>query len=279
MARTRLLWGRLDGAERIVAALLPDPQDQQLRTRYITRVQDAILADEFSPDDPRSRDRIFEWLANRLLANGYPRESAKLVEGGEELLRQFPTLHETIEKKNFREFLLRYYSPPPWPEPDRVTGWIARSLKIFGRMIDDLPDETLRPALRPGARAMKGGGVLLTELLHFATPQSIGRTFLDHWLALISLVGAVLVFVGLLVGSTATVLPGVAVLLGCFAIWIIARLFATRIRGGPLFGRLLRGAAMGAAAIIIVLAGLGVIKAWELSAGMSHSFVLTRPPA
>ncbi|MFL5258611.1 MAG: patatin-like protein [Hyphomicrobiales bacterium] len=274
-----MMWGRLDGAERIVAALLPDPRHQDLRRIYIARIQDAILAEEFSPEDPRSRDRIFEWLAHTLVGSGSSRDFVKLVQSGEDLLKQFPTLQDAINKKDFREFLLRYYTPPPWPERGQITGWTARALKILGRMIDDLPDETLGPALRPGARVMKGGGVLLTELLHFATPQSIGRTILDHWLVLISLAGALLVIVGLLVGSTATVLPGVAVLLICLSIWVVARLFATWVRGGPFFGRLARAIAIGAAVIVIVLAGLGVMKAWEMAAGISDSLVLSHPPA
>jgi predicted acylesterase/phospholipase RssA len=46
--RNDMLWGRLDGAERLVAVLVPDPA---ARERFRIRVQAEILRDEFDGDD------------------------------------------------------------------------------------------------------------------------------------------------------------------------------------------------------------------------------------
>ena len=165
-----MMWGRLDGAERIITALLPEPENDELRDNYIGRAQDVILSEEFSLADPDNRDRIFYWLANKLRDKNVTDASAQdLIKRGQDVLQLFPSLAQVISDQEFRTFLLDYYSPPPPPEPEKVAAWSARSFEILGRMIDDLPEGHLSGIRAHVARVSRLGGGLLTTLLRFAT--------------------------------------------------------------------------------------------------------------
>ena len=178
-----MMWGRLDGAERIITALLPEPENDELRDNYIGRAQDVILSEEFSLTDPDNRDRIFYWLANKLRDTNVTDASAQdLIKRGQDVLQLFPSLAQVISEHQFRDFLLHYYSLPPPPEPGRVAAWSARSFKILGRMIEDLPEDQLKGTRARVARVCRSSGVLLTNLLRFATPDSIGKKGADYWL-------------------------------------------------------------------------------------------------
>ena len=263
-----MMWGRLDGAERIVTALLPDPLDQARRQEYIDRVHDAILAEEFSLADPRGRDRILEWLACRLQSKKTTDASAKdLIERGQELLRLFPTLQQVIDRGEFRTFLLRYYNPPPSPEPDRIASWSARSLKILGRMIEDLPQPETDWVRTRLANGFKFGGSLLTDLLRFATPESFGKKVSDSWLGIIALAGVPLILVGTFAGAPGIGLIGFSVLLACLGIWALKRAFTNWLRGRSL----VRQPALVLIAILFgILAVLGIVKAWDIYSDVSQ---------
>jgi hypothetical protein len=49
--RNDILWGRLDGAERLIAALLPGAANQASRDELLREAQLAILQEEFGPLD------------------------------------------------------------------------------------------------------------------------------------------------------------------------------------------------------------------------------------
>ncbi|MFN2200226.1 MAG: DUF3376 domain-containing protein, partial [Caldilineaceae bacterium] len=255
-----MMWGRLDGAERIITALLPEPRHTQLRADYVREAQNAILAEEFDPD---KRTRVYQWLASKLRAEGVSDASVDdLLDRGDKLLDMFPGLNETIKRRDFRTFLLTNYSSPPGPESDRVAGWLGRSLKIVSEMLDDLPGDDLAKRLgyRVG-RVSRNTGSLLLGLLYFATPGSFGEKVARHWLALLALVGGVLAVVGLILGSTRTGWIGYGVILACLATWLVSRAFGNWIKGNEPFHHPVRTISMVAGAILLPL---GAWKLWDL---------------
>jgi hypothetical protein len=212
--------------------------------------------------DPRNRDRVFEWLASKLREKKTTDASAEdLIARGRDLLKLFPNLEQVIDHGDFRTFLLRYYSPPPPPEPEKVTTWSARALKILGKMIDDLPHPQTKGARAHLANGFQFGGILLADLLRFATPDSLGKKLLDYWLALVALAGLLLILVGTFSGSPGIALIGYGVELGCLAVWALARSFSNWLRGRS---PLRQPAIMLIVLIVVVLAGLGLVKVWEI---------------
>ena len=255
-----MMWGRLDGAERIIMALLPEPKHTQLRQHYIREAQNAILADEFDPD---KGDRVYKWLASKLHAERVSDASVDdLLARGDKLLDLFPGLNETIKRRDFRTFLLTNYSSPPGPDADSVAGWIGRSLKIVSEMLDDLPGDDLASKVGPRvARASRSVGSLLLNFLNFATPGSLGEKFARHWLTFTALVGGVLIAVGLLVSEMNTGWIGYGILLACLAIWLIARAFGNWIKGNEPFKHPVKTAAF---VLVAILIPLGTWKLWDL---------------
>src|ERR1043165_6912104 len=45
-----ILWGRLDGAERLITAMLPDPEDKKVRAQLISEAHEAILIEELTEE-------------------------------------------------------------------------------------------------------------------------------------------------------------------------------------------------------------------------------------
>ena len=80
--RNDLIWGRLDGAERILTAILPNEANRELRTRLIDAARREILREETGGDDPAIFARGFlkgpgptpeqgvRWLARALQIAG-----------------------------------------------------------------------------------------------------------------------------------------------------------------------------------------------------------------
>ena len=258
-----MMWGRLDGAERIITALLPEPENDELRDNYIRRAQDVILSEEFSLTDPDNRDRIFYWLANKLRDTNVTDASAQdLIKRGQDVLQLFPSLAQVISEHQFRDFLLHYYSPPPPPEPGKVAAWSARSFKILGRMIEDLPEDQLKGTRARIARICRSGGVLLTNLLRFATPDSIGKTVFEYWLGLVAGAGILILGGVLFFGHKEPTSVGFSILFGCLGLWVVARAFGGWLKGRSMLPQI--GVAL--IGLFLLIVAWGFWEAGELPA-------------
>jgi hypothetical protein len=254
-----MMWGRLDGAERIITALLPDPAQRQLREHHITRAHDIILAEEFSLAN--GQDRVFSWLAHTLRArNVTDRPAGDLVRQGGELLKQFPSLAQVVSDKDFRTFLLSYYTQPPQPLPDKMADWAARSFKIVGQMFDHLPDRKPKELERLTSRVFRTAGVLVATLLRFAMPESFRQKLVKHWLALIGVAGVVMVMMGALVAAQGLALVGYATVVSCLSFWIVLRMFGAWLKGRSPFRTFAFGVFAFSFIVLAVLGGATLLR-------------------
>ena len=265
-----MMWGRLDGAERIITALLPESDHDDRRKDLIERAQTAVLQEEFSLGDSGNRDRIFYWLAHKLRDRSVTDASAEdLIRRGDKLLATFPGLSDVVSRGDFRTFLLTHYCPPPPPDPDRIADWSARSFKILGQMIDDLPDDRLVGIRGRLSGASRSAGVLLTNMLTFATPGSIGRKVSGHWLILIALAALLLIAVGPFVGLSEAGLIGAIVIAACLSLWAFSQSFGKWVKGRRGFHPFLTLAAL----IVMGLVVLGAIDFWNTAKELAWSDV------
>ena len=127
--RNDILWGRLDGAERIITMLLPGPPRKGQRDKYLWEAQLEILADELKGQDQFSR----------LLVEAMPKKAS--VEPSEASLRK---LAEDVRSGNPLEgrALLSYfgekYEVDKQMNRETKLRTLARSSRVAGRMLEDI---------------------------------------------------------------------------------------------------------------------------------------------
>ena len=258
-----MMWGRLDGAERIVYALLPDPRDETLRQSYIRELQDSILSEEFSMTVKEKRDRVFRCLARELDECGITVNSVdELVTKGAAVLERFPMLKQLVDRSEFRAFLKNWYNVSSSPPQDRLVDWLSRSLQIVGRMIDDYPGTKEHGLSGRISDVLKSAGVLTSRLLSFALPKSLGRAVAKYWLSLLALVGAVLAFFGIVLSEGHIANIGLAVIVVCLVAFAVQRRMGRFLEGkvpllGPAVIRAFQGFIALAVLCILGLAGFG----------------------
>ena len=258
-----ILWGRLDGAERIIAALLPEPDQAALRESYTREAHDIILTEAFAANGEVINKRVMAWLLHCFKKRHIDGSSAgELTADAKDVPEEFSAFRNFKSPEDCRTFFGEHYEKPPGPGPDTVTDLSSRAARILGRMIDDLPDPPAPVSLfrRRAASVCRSAGILLASLLYFALPQSFGRKLFSHWLVLVALLGLLLIGYGLVVDQS--FLPvgytifGLSVLL-----WLGVRAFGTWLRGERRRSRRLRPAVT---VLLLLFAGLGLVKAWEL---------------
>src|SRR5262249_39716975 len=152
--RNDILWGRLDGAERLISVLLPGDAYRDERPKLLRAAQLAILQEEFSSlDENRLSEIVTEaWLASEA---GDPNEKALRAAADRQVGSQAKLgLEAALRRAMSRESLLDFYRTdfdvPRAVDPQMAARSLARSTQILGRIIEDL-GERWRGEGRPGA--------------------------------------------------------------------------------------------------------------------------------
>ena len=187
--RNDILWGRLDAAERIITALLPDDADASMRTESILRAQEAIIDETTAAWLPELKSARFENERNE---------------------RQYNRI------KSIRDPYDRKSNPAPGTPPVKPLEWKTEFIGNydFNREFD--PEKSLRQAGRSSAilssmidRLDGGQGItgrisgylkdlnwILLGMLDFSTPKTFLGVVTRYWLQLVMLVSIILMFGG-----------------------------------------------------------------------------------
>jgi patatin-related protein len=164
-------WGRLDGAERIITALLPNKEDESTREELIAEAHRRILdADVFS--------KITEEV---------PTPAAKSQPG--------MAAADTLER--FRDKYNREYETTRRFDSQRTMRSAARASRVFGDILEGYA-ETQR-------RLPKGGVVWVTRtaqlfwlMVEVAVPDSLAGLLVRHWLKLLYVFEVLAILLGTL---------------------------------------------------------------------------------
>lgn len=179
-----ILWGRLDGAERIICALMPQPEDAEVRKRLIGEARRAILNRELGPAQTDSLLKALAGWMRESMGAEY-RDVEKVKARLQELLKKpgdpvAEILAARLEGKGLENFMRTYYKRPPAPDSREQLEYLGRSLRILSEMIGALP-------------AGKGSLAFLVRLLTFLSGALLNTVALTSgvsgtWLA--SILGA-----------------------------------------------------------------------------------------
>jgi patatin-related protein len=203
-----MLWGRLDGAERIISSLLPDQKDDEVRKNLIKEAHMAILDEEIKAGDIKT---ICD-LVGGTLAGHQPLTDDQLH------LREFVqrAINEQDLTKALQSALYRCLDQPQkiWEyygshfQVDRklnaeaAVRLISRATNVTGRMLEALAqDYRIDPARRAAGWIVRLASVFW-NIIGVAVPGSIRNLLLRHWLGLIYVFEFFLIVAGIVFSSS-----------------------------------------------------------------------------
>ncbi len=275
-----MLWGRLDGAERIITALLPPPPDSKdpakdpyyyIRKNFIREAHIAIFREEIQQTDLIT----LQGLLSRLLGRFEPtsgqaqqlREVVQTVLAGKETL---PAAFESALRKCFedenviRDYYEEHFEVSRHFDPESALRLISRATNITGRMLEGLADKVgSDPAKRASAWIARFGTVFW-GMVAVAVPSSLGNLFARHLLGLLYFLSFITIALGIIVPWAPVKQVGWCGLGISVGLNLILSLLGDIMRGRRFWLHAL------ATALVVVIAALiagGVLFAFEKLAG------------
>lgn len=194
--RNDIRWGRLDGAERIISALLSGPGEELAKKReaLIKEAQQAIIKEELGvKDDSRLLPRLKE-LTNPPLTS---KQEQALEERLEDQRVQFAVgtfLRNMDAVDYFREQFLQNYQADFQFDNQEMIVDVARGSKVFGKMLEGYADkhQIKNKRLTWVTRLTE----VFYGLVQVAIPDSLPNLVFRYWLQLLYLFEFLTIFLG-----------------------------------------------------------------------------------
>lgn len=216
-----ILWGRLDGAERLITCLVAGTPLEEERARLVRKAHREILAEFFqgalkpapnASGGPAEREVLDLLIALALGPDPASRQGARQRLGRAMPQQEIRELLEAVIQGALTvrdvERRLRGYQVDRRLEPRELMRSISRATQVIGRMLDQIAAELAAPEKgRRAAAWITRAGSLLWGLIEVATPESLGRLFFRHWVALALLVGGLMTFFGPLLAGGSEIRP------------------------------------------------------------------------
>ena len=205
-----MLWGRLDGAERLITALLPNESDTETRQDLIDEAHIAILGEEIKKQDITSACR----LISNALAHSEPssNQSRKLRTFVEDLLAGKNLSSEVNnalrqclkEPKDIWAYYKQDFTVDRHLDPEHALRLLSRATAVTGKMLDGLADKYQVDSGKRVAAWITRLGTTFWNMIAVAVPQSLGNLFFRHWLGLLYLFSVVIILAGIVFKSVGT---------------------------------------------------------------------------
>jgi patatin-related protein len=193
-----ILWGRMDGAERILSTILPSNEPEM--ASLLKDAQLEILEEEYGGSD---RDRLCQLLVEGLVAQSSPdaseaklRALATTTLGAQTNQALQATLRAALTRENLLSYFHESYAVNQNLDPKAATQTLARSTRVIGAMLEKLSDEYdvgNSPTLWLSRLARA-----FWALVEVAVPHSLPNLIVRHWLKLLYLFEGLLIIGGTL---------------------------------------------------------------------------------
>jgi len=206
-----IMWGRLDGAERIISALLPNGEDQQLRQELIDEAQREIVIEEYFGDQVvfDYQIELRQLLQQIVESNGRsPDANSRLlatiaaqVKASSAVVQFRPPLAAYLRGLNELDYFRRTYTVDRRFETQAMVQNIARASKVFGKMLEGYAEE----------QRFSGDQIvwvtrlaqLFWVLVEVAVPGSLRNLIFRHWIKLLYFFEVLMILLGtLLINSS-----------------------------------------------------------------------------
>ncbi|HSB01594.1 MAG TPA: patatin-like protein [Anaerolineales bacterium] len=226
-----IMWGRLDGAERIISTLLPESPK---RTELLLKAWLTILKENLDPANLTS-------LRERL---GRSWEDFENIQ--EPSVEQIAKLQQELQM-----YFESYYALDLEFSPQTTLDALGRSIGVMGGLLDGLGQK------HPGAQApafwLTRLGKIFLGVLQVAAPGSLPRLFFQHWIKITYVFELFLIVLGGVLGFNNTVMRfGIFALLFTLSIDLAVRLVGSYMTGSTRIASLLGGLAKFVVALLLL---------------------------
>ena len=192
-----ILWGRLDGAERLISALLPK---HKLRAQLIGEAQAEIVLETIAPMGEEERQTLLvEALMRTKSRQPEPDLLTSFIKNLLDNTAHTPELQQKlvalIDDKKLRQFYIDSFAEQSRLQPESTLRSSARATTVIGKILEALSSDR-RVSTKYGLWVARLGQVLWA-LVEVAVPRSFPDLFFRHWLKLVYFLEVLL-----LVGST-----------------------------------------------------------------------------
>jgi patatin-related protein len=202
-----ILWGRLDGAQRLLDVLLPGPSNDELRNALLAEAQEAILRETLrSADRDELKSRLAEALVQASAGRRLDDVLSRVVRESRDLKPRNAKLEAVLrlclEDQELRDYILDDYKVDRSFDPQKALQLLARSTRIVGGMLDGLAKRN-RMNEKSVAWVARVGR-LFWGLVEVAIPRSTWNLLTRYFLDLLLLLEVLM-----LIGGTLLVSPQV----------------------------------------------------------------------
>jgi hypothetical protein len=205
-----ILWGRLDGAERIITALLPDTGDETKRNKLIDEAHCEILKETLGVEDDSQLLSILKTLSESAGQTTDPKLPAispaadqnlsKVVTDARVKFALDTFLLKQTPREHFRDqFIENYETDRQFNSQDMVSD-AARAGKVFGKMLEGYAK--LHQIDNKRVVWVTRLAQIFWGLVEVAIPGSIANLVFRHWLKLLYLFEFLVVLLGTLLNQT-----------------------------------------------------------------------------
>jgi patatin-related protein len=250
--RNDMLWGRLDGAERIISALLPENSDNDMRKYLINEAHLGIFKQEI---EEGNADAVCRLLSHALAHTKSQEPGGRNLK---DLVRQVLAQNAGRLNDVQKTALSRPQTLDRQLQPQRALEYISRSTNITGDMFTGLSNKyQFEPGKRVSGWAARVG-TILWYVIAVAVPQSLASLFFRHWLGLLYLVAVALIAVGVFLNDNVK-FAGWQLLGIVVVIHLIVSGVGSHLRGKKLL-KLAKAVAVFVVLALMTIGGLSLIE-------------------
>jgi hypothetical protein len=274
--RNDILWGRLDGAERIIESMLLGVAEKDEIARLIKEAQKAILQEELGNSGLADIRKLFVQTVVEVGTVPLADQKNKMAAAVQELLRESPGRTQAVLEAALQpeELLdaMRQYSVKELPDRETTLQSTGRAATIMGNIFQNLATRRNFPS--HWTRWLAWGGTGIWSLVEISTPRKLTHWYARYWFALAAMLSGILIAAGVVFIVPGVQNIGVTLLALTLGIYFITLFLAAFIDSGEtatlgkslakylkVYGRFVSWAVLWL--ITFVLLALGVISAFR----------------
>ena len=260
--RNDIMWGRLDGAERLVQTVLPadDAATRTVRTELIRLAHGRILTQTLKS---RSSGALTGWLATALNQVSGVSADDKLqrllnelkINPGPARERLAAALHGLMGPDELRHYASTQATFDPRPPMDRTLRNAARAVTVTGRVLEGVSLSDA-PSTAPLGRWAARLGLLLQGAMAVAVPGTLRQRLFGHLLPMVYGFELLLLVLALLFGDAGLRFTALSALGVTGLLHLLTLLLRDVARNGH-GGRVIFGVVVAAA--LLLPAGFGLL--------------------